>query len=181
MASHHAFSRSGRTVWWTAWLLGMLLSACGAETHVKKGDAFYAIGEYFDAAAEYKKAYSRTPVKEKSKRGQRAWKMAECYRHINYSAKAVGAYQNAIRYNYPDSMALLYLAQAQHKMGDYKKAIKTYEEFLQREPGNVLAQAGIDGCMQAALWKAKPTRYTVKKEPLLNGRWAEFSPALGGD
>ena len=73
MASHHAFSRSGRTVWWTAWLLGMLLSACGAETHVKKGDAFYAIGEYFDAAAEYKKAYSRTPVKEKPKRGQRAW------------------------------------------------------------------------------------------------------------
>ena len=181
MASHHAFSRSGRTVWWTAWLLGMLLSACGAETHVKKGDAFYAIGEYFDAAAEYKKAYSRTPVKEKPKRGQRAWKMAECYRHINYSAKAVGAYQNAIRYNYPDSMALLYLAQAQHKMGDYKKAIKTYEEFLQREPGNVLAQAGIDGCMQAALWKAKPTRYTVKKEPLLNGRRADFSPALGGD
>ena len=181
MASHHTFSRSGRTVWWTAWLLGMLLSACGAETHVKKGDAFYAIGEYFDAAAEYKKAYSRTPVKEKPKRGQRAWKMAECYRHINYSAKAVGAYQNAIRYNYPDSMALLYLAQAQHKMGDYKKAIKTYEEFLQREPGNVLAQAGIDGCMQAALWKAKPTRYTVKKEPLLNGRRADFSPALGGD
>ncbi|MGM9673839.1 MAG: OmpA family protein [Bacteroidaceae bacterium] len=181
MASHHSSFRRCPATWWAALLVGMLLSACGAETHVKKGDAFYAIGEYFDAAAEYKKAYSRTPVKEKDKRGQRAWKMAECYRHINYSAKAIGAYQNAIRYNYPDSMALLYLAQAQHRSGDYKKAVKTYEEFLLREPGNVLARNGIAGCMQAALWKEKPTRYTVKKEPLLNGRRADFSPALGGD
>ena len=88
-------------------LLAALLSACGAENNVKKGDQFYAIGEYFDAAAEYKKAYSRTAIKDKPKRAERAWKMAECYRHINYSAKAAGAYQNAIRYHYPDTMAIL--------------------------------------------------------------------------
>ena len=108
-----------------------LLCSCGAETHVKKGDAFYAIGEYFDAAAEYRKAYLRTPTKDKDKRGERAWKMAECYRHINYHAKAAGAYLNAIRYHYPDSMALLYAAQAQHSMGEYKTAIKNYDAFLQ--------------------------------------------------
>ena len=60
-------------------------------SNVKKGDAFYAIGEYFDAAGEYKKAYARTPVKDKAKRGERAWKMAECYRRINFTAKALGA------------------------------------------------------------------------------------------
>ena len=77
----------------------LLLAACGAESNVKKGDAFYAIGEYFDAAGEYKKAYARTPVKDKAKRGERAWKMAECYRRINFTAKALGAYQNALRYH----------------------------------------------------------------------------------
>ena len=71
----------------------VLLSACNAENYVKKGDAFYAIGEYFDAAAEYKKAYARTPIKDKEKRGVRAWKMAQCYRRMNFSAKAMGAYQ----------------------------------------------------------------------------------------
>ena len=50
-----------------------LLTSCGAETNMKKGDQFYAIGEYFDAAAEYKKAYSRTAIKDKQKRGERAW------------------------------------------------------------------------------------------------------------
>ena len=37
----------------TLWLAG-----CSAESNVKKGDKFYAIGEYFEAAAEYRKAYN---------------------------------------------------------------------------------------------------------------------------
>ena len=159
----------------------VLLSGCGAENNVKKGDAFYAIGEYYDAAAEYKKAYARTPSKEKQKRGERAWKMAECYRKINYSAKALGAYQNAVRYKYADNMALLYLAQMQHRQGDYKNAIKNYDAFLELEPGNRLAIDGKAGCLQAPQWKARPTLYTIKKEPLLNSRRADYSPALAGD
>lgn len=159
----------------------VLLSACNAENYVKKGDAFYAIGEYFDAAAEYKKAYARTPIKDKEKRGVRAWKMAQCYRRMNFSAKAMGAYQNAVRYKYPDSLALLYLAQAQHKLGEYKKAIASYQAFLEKEPGNLLALNGIKGCELAPQWKENPTRYTVKKEPVFNGRRFDYSPALLGD
>ena len=158
-----------------------LLSSCGADNHVKKGDQFYAIGEYFDAAAEYKKAYSRTKTTDKEKRGARAWKMAECYRKINYSAKAIGAYQNAIRYNYPDTAAWLYLARLQHKQGDYKAAIKNYNTYLEMVPRTQLAINGIQGCMQAPIWKKKPTLYSIKKEPILNSRRADFSPMLLGD
>lgn len=162
-------------------VLTALLSACGAENNVKKGDQFYAIGEYFDAAAEYKKAYSRTAIKDKPKRAERAWKLAECYRHINYTAKAAGAYQNAIRYHYSDTLAYLYLAQMQHKMGDYKNALKNYDAYLELIPGDPLASNGRLGCMQAPLWKKKPTLYTVKKEPILNGRRSDYSPMLYGD
>ena len=59
----------------TLWLAG-----CSAESNVKKGDKFYAIGEYFEAAAEYRKAYMRTKPKERAKRGERAYKAADCYR-----------------------------------------------------------------------------------------------------
>ncbi|MBP5380612.1 MAG: OmpA family protein [Bacteroidaceae bacterium] len=165
----------------TLTLFLVLLSGCGAETNIKKGDAFFAIGEYFDAAAEYKKGYSRTAVKDKVKRGERAWKMAECYRRINYTAKAIGAYQNAIRYKYTDSMAILYLAQMQHRQGDYKNATKNYEKFLEIVPNEPLAQHGIQGCTQAQFWKNRPTNYTVKKEPLFNSRRSDFSPVLYGD
>lgn len=158
-----------------------LLCRCGAESNVKKGDAFYAIGEYYDAAAEYKKAYSRTAVKDKAKRGERAWKMAECYRKINYTAKALGAFQNAVRYRYPDSMAIFYLAQMQHKQGDYKNAIKSYQQFLDSVPDNRAAKTGIQGCMQAQIWKGKPTLYSIKKQSIFNARRADFSPVLAGD
>ena len=78
--------------------LAMALASCNAESALKKGDTYYALGEYFDAAAEYKTAYGKTPMRQRDKRGERALKMADCYRRINYSAKAVGAYQNGIRY-----------------------------------------------------------------------------------
>ena len=161
--------------------LFLMLTGCGADQNIRKGDALYAIGEYFDAAAQYKKGYSRTSVKDKAKRGERAWKMAECYRRINYNAKAIGTYQNAIRYHYPDSMAVFYLAQMQHRQGDYKNALKNYQAFLDSVPGDQRAIIGMQGCMQAPIWKAKPTLYTVKKEPLFNSRRSDFSPVLYGD
>ena len=142
-------------------LLVILVSACTPDVHVKKGDQFYAIGEYFDAAAEYKKAYARTQTKDKEKRGQRAWKMSECYRRINFTAKAIGGYQNAIRYGYPDSMAYLYLGQLQQKNGDYKSAIKNYNAFLESVPNDTLALNGLKGCQVAQKWKNEFSLYSI--------------------
>ncbi len=161
--------------------LPLVLGGCGAESNVKKGDKYFAIGEYYDAAAEYKKAYSRTAIKDKPKRGERAWKMAECYRRINYSAKAMGAYQNAIRYLYPDSSAVLHLAQMQQRQGDYKNALRNYEAFLDSVPGDPMARAGALGCRLASVWKNHPTNHTVKKEPTFNSRRTDICPALQGD
>ena len=157
------------------------MTGCNAERHVKKGDFFFSIGEYFDAAAEYKKAYTLTKRTERDKRGERAWKMAECYRRIGYSAKAAGAYQNAIRYKYPDSLAILYLAQQQHKMGDYKNAEKNYQAYAELDPLSQIARNGVLGCRFAPQWKAKPTLYTIQKQPVLSSRRQDFCPALGGD
>jgi hypothetical protein len=32
----------------------LMLASCGADNYAKKAEKFYAIGEYFDAAEEYK-------------------------------------------------------------------------------------------------------------------------------
>ena len=161
--------------------MALILSACTAEVHVKKGDQFYAIGEYYDAAAEYKRAYSQTQTSEKEKRGQRAWKMAQCYRRINFTAKAIGGYQNAIRYGYPDSMAYLYLGQLYQKNGDYKSAIKAFNAFLEKVPDDTLAMNGLKGCELSQKWKEQFSLYSIKKEPILTSRRSDFCPALLGD
>ena len=162
-------------------LIALWLAGCSAESNVKKGDKFYAIGEYFEAGAEYRKAYMRTKPKDRAKRGERAYKAADCYRRINYTSRAMGSYQNAVRYNYPDSIVFFYLAEMQRKNGDYKKAAQNYELYLQYKPDDVLAQNGLQGCQLAPIWKKHSTRYSVKKEPLLNGRRSDYCPMLTGD
>ena len=162
-------------------LVTLWLASCSAESNVKKGDKFYAIGEYFEAAAEYRKAYMRTKPKERAKRGERAYKAADCYRRINYTSRAIGSYQNAARYNYPDSIVYFYLAEMQRKNGDYKKALQNYEIYLQYKPNDVLARHGLQGCTMAPIWKQKPTLYSIRKEPLLNARRSDYCPMLAGD
>ena len=328
-------SVSARLSYFSLFILSLfvpILFSCNAESALKKGDQFYALGEYYDAAAEYRTAYGKTPMKLRDKRGERAFKMADCYRRINYTAKAIGAYQNGIRYTEKamsdrkkakeakekelerkqerkqdvkasarttvraprsgakreleaeplpdlstkagrklakeqakaeklleeqakkaererekaeikaekaqakaekarakaeksksrrqrkgrshrnDSMtdssldpqdslaevsilqATLQLARLQHKNGDYKNAIKNYESYLEEArvlyplypsvctPQNdTLAMNGLIGARRAPTAKKRGSLYTVKKEPLLNSRRSDFSPALLGD
>ena len=150
---------------------------------MRKGDKFYALGEYYDAAEQYKKAYSQTKSKEKPLRGQRALKLADCYRRINYTQKAIGAYRNAVRFKQADSTAMLYLGRLQLKNGSYKEAEKTFKALQDSMPRNILVKNGLKSAQMAPKWKqeAQYSGYTVKKQDLFNSRRAEYSPMLAGD
>ena len=166
-------------------VLAVLLTGCGAEQAVKKGDKFYALGEYYDAATQYKKAYSMTPAKERQLRGQRALKLAECYRRINYTQKAIAAYNNAIRYKQEDSLTHLHLAQQLMKNGNYKDAAKEFQTALDSLPNDngykVLARTGLRSAQQAPQWKKDGSDYTVKRENMFNSRRSDYSPMLAGE
>ena len=158
------------------------LTACNNESIAfKKGEQYYAMGEYYMASIYYKRSYQAVPAKDRMKRADRAYRMGDCYRRINYTAKAVAAFQNAVRYHSPDSTALFYLAQQQLKMSRYKEAEKNFRAFLEFDPGNKLAANGIESAMTAPEWKAQPNAYTVKTARNFNSRRSDYSPALGGD
>ena len=161
-------------------LVATLLFSCSTDKAIRKGDQFYAINEYIEAAKEYKKAYRKTNPKEKSTRGVIAWKMAECYRNTNNAARAMGSYKNAIRYNYPDSLAHRHLADALLVTGNYKEAIKSYETFLAIDSEDRLAQVGLQTARQSADWKKNPTKYIVKRADELNGMRSDFCPMYVG-
>ncbi len=159
----------------------LLLSSCGAGKSLKQAEQSMARGEYFDAAKHYRKAYSAIPPKERKLRGETAFKMATCYRLINYNLRAKGAYQNAIRYNYPDSISFFYLAESQRKNGEYKPAIATYETYLAYMPDDTLAINGLLSCRMAQQWKDNPTRHKVKREAIFFSRRTDYSPMYAGD
>ena len=159
----------------------ILTTACNSEKAIRKGDRYAAVMEYHEAAREYRNAYRKIAPKDKAKRAEVAWKMAECYRKGNNPARAAGAYQNAVRYGYPDSTALLYLADAQLENGDYKASQKSYEQFLEIAPDSRIAKIGLESAKQSAEWKKNPTRYIVKKSKELNGQRSDYCPAYIGE
>lgn len=139
------------------------------------------IGEYFEAAAIYRKVYTKTPPAKRDLRGYIAFRMAECNRLINNTPRATSAYMNALRYKYPDSIVNLRLGQMYQKSGRYGEAVKYYNDYLLAEPGSVLAFNGVTGCEEGVKWKQSPTRYTVKRMDKFNSRRSEFSPMLYGE
>ena len=163
----------------------LLLAGCGADQAMKKGDKFYAVGEYYDAAAQYRKAYTQTPNKERELKGQRAMKMAECYRRILLTNKAITAYNNAVRYKQDDSLTHFYLGQLHLKNGNYKEAARQFQTAMdslpQTDPHWQLAKTGLHSAQMVPQWKKEASPYTVKRENQFNSRRAEFSPMLAGD
>jgi len=148
---------------------------------MRKGDKFFALGEYYDASQQYKKAYTATPPKDRTTRGKRALKLADCYRRINYTQRAIAAYNNAIRYKQADSLTHLHLGLQLLKNGNYKTAEKAFTEALDSLPGNKLAKAGLLSAKMAPQWKKDGSQYTVKRMNFFNSRRSDYSPMLAGE
>ena len=170
---------------WAGWgwmvVALLMLVSCGAERSFKKGEKYLALGEYYDAAAQYKKAYSNTKPKDKALRGKYAAKMAYCYDRINFNQKAIAAYRNAIRYNADSISTHLAFAQALLKDGNYREAETEYRLVLDSMPDNQLVKEGLKSAQTAKEVKAAGSQYIVKKMDIFNSRRADYSPMFCGD
>ncbi len=171
-----------------------LLTGCGAEHSMKKGEKFLAIGEYYEASNHFKQAYSRTKATEREKRGQRAAKMAYCYDRMGQTQKAIAAYRNVIRYKQDSLETHLAFARLLLKNGNYREAEREYQGVLDslnsaqninlsKDPSDIitLARNGITAARTAPTIKEQGSRYTVKKMDIFNSRRSDFSPMLYGD
>ena len=165
-----------RILFYAIIVVSLVFSSCGGAK-MSVADEQMARGEYFEASKTYRKVYNKlTKREERPTRGEAAFKMAECYRKLNMSSRASAAYQNAIRYGYPDSTASLYLGQSLQAEGKYAPAIKAYENYLVLAPNSQQAKVGVAGCNQAIELKQNKTRYVVKQSKLFNSRRADFAP-----
>ena len=172
-------------------MVSAVITGCGPEQALRKAEKHYAIGEYYDAAAQYKKAYSKTPSKEREKRGLLAVKMAECYRKTNSTNKAITAYKNVIRNRQADSLTHLRLAQQLMKSGNYKEAAKNFQiaiDSLSAKSGqwtvdryDYLAKNGLKAAQMAPQWKKEGSAYTIKRMDIFNSRRDDYSPMISGE
>ena len=159
----------------------LALCACGSDKNLKKGEKYLAIGEYYDAAAQFKQAYRKTSPKDKEKRGKIALRMAHCYERTNAAQKATAAYANAVRYRQASTEDRLAYARQLLKTGAYKQAEAEFVLVLDSMPDNLLAKNGLVSARNAQAWKKEGSRYRVKRMDVFNSRRADYSPVLAGD
>ncbi|WP_262280690.1 OmpA family protein [Hallella absiana] len=158
-----------------------LVTSCGADLNLRRGEKYLALGEYYDAANEFRQAYQKTPAKERAKRGQIARKMAMCYDKSLQSARALAAWRNAIRYQQADTVDRLAFAQTLMKNGNYREAEEQFQLVLDSLPHDKLARDGLFAARKAPDIKQLGSRYTVKRMEVFNSRRADYCPMLFGD
>lgn len=158
----------------------LALPSC-KSVKLSDADDTYARGEFFDASKQYRQIYNRlTKREERPLRGEVAYKLGLCFQRLNRPANAAAAYQNAIRYEYPDSNVYLRLGQMLQASGKYPQAIKEYNTYLEWQPDDRLARTGVRGCELAIATKnGNPSRYVVRQSKLFNSRRADFAPMYG--
>lgn len=176
----------------------MLAASCDEASIEKKGDKALALGEYYVAGEYYRRAYSKTPAKEKEHRGRRALKMARCFNHINNTTKALGGYRNAVRYGSILAADRIDYARALLKNGEYKTALAEFQLLLDSldndtttlnekhsrytpEQAAVLVKNGIISATNAPQWKQEGSAYSVKRMDFFNSRRDDYSPCLDGE
>ena len=159
----------------------LLLPSCGVKKRVKKADKRFEVGEYYTAGDMYRSVYGKiSPKKDRELKARVAFRQGESYRLTNRS-RAAFAYNNAIRYGYPDSIVYFNLAQTLRKDGEYADAAANYEIYLQHDPGNAAALAGLESTRRVGEWKADASRYQVAKPKEFNVRRSStYAPAYVG-
>ncbi len=162
-------------------LAGLALASCNGDKNLKRGEQYWAIGEYYEAAQEYAKAYAKTPPSLKDRRGMIAYKVAESNRKMNYYAKAQAGYRNAVRYKYVDTLTYFYLAEMERYNKEYKQAARDYQLYLDAHPGHRLSLVGIQSCEQAKEIKERGSAFTVKEDKNFKSTYMDYSPAFNGD
>ncbi len=162
-------------------LLAPILLSCSDDHYMKKGEKYLALGEYYDAATQYKTSYNKTPAADRAKRGLRANKLAYCYERINATQKAIAAYRNSIRYGTDSLESHLKFAQQLMKDGSYKEAEAEFQLVVDSMPGNELARNGLLSAQTALAVKGEGSRYIVKRADIFNSRRADYCPMLFGD
>ena len=158
-----------------------MLTSCGVDRNIKKGEKHLSLGEYYDAANQFKTAYQRTSPKDRRLRGELSLKMAECYERISSSQRAIAAYRNVIRYKQDNGETHKHLADNLMKEGSYSEAVKEYRIALDSIPNNQLIAQELQAASIAASVKERGSKYIVKRMDVFNSRRQDYSPMLFGD
>ncbi len=137
-----------------------------------QADQAFLKGDYFDAAALYKKAF--TKEKSKAKKAEIIFKTAECYRMTNDVKNQEVWYAKAIKASFKEPEVYVRYGDALKASGKYPEAIVQYQKFKTLSPNDKRGELGVRSCELAQKWKDKPGRAKVDNIAAINTKYSDF-------
>lgn len=150
------------------------INAMAQKNFGAEAESAFSSRQYFNAIELYKKAY--TKAKKKEEKANIIFSIGECYRLTGDSKQAEAWYEKAIKANYTDPKAKLYLADAKKAQEKYNEALIQYQSYQTDAPSDPRGENGIKSCELATKWKENPTRYKVDNQALINSKDPDFAP-----
>ncbi len=146
---------------------------------LQRADHYFKVREYTKALDLYKKIYAK--AKSRNEKAEIAYKIGLVARELDNPRLQTIWFRKAIAYKYQNPLVYLYLADAYKNMGVYDAARQYYQTYSDLVPDDPRGQLGIKSCDLAEQWIKKPSKFIVNFIPRINGRYNDFSPAVGND
>lgn len=147
------------------------LSLQAQPAPIRKADAFYEAGGYYEALNLYKE---NLVLLSKEELPNYLYRVAECYRRTGKPRQAELWYQKAILRECPEPKVFLYYAYMLLSNENYDQAKENFEAYLKLQPNDKRAQMGLQSCELAKVWKASPSGYIVKLMPVLDTKQNDY-------
>ncbi len=144
-----------------------------------KADQAFELKQYNDALNLYRKAYNRVRRKDRQAGNRIVYQTAQCYRLLNDHRRAETYFRRAVRANYPDSMAIFYLAETLMFNQKFEEALTMYTRFGEKSPGDWRVQRGIESIALIDTIQNNPKDYEVELQRVFNSREHDFTTAFG--
>lgn len=171
-----------RSIFIAAAILAATMVANPSDAQNKKVDAaltYYNSGEYTKCRDMLIKYLPK--VKDRPTKGQVAFYLGECSRHLSDSRNAMKYYRQAVQAKYSNPLATLYLADALKMRGNYEDASAQYSAYHDLAPQDPRGEQGVQDCENALKWMQKPTRHIVFPARWLNDKEADFASCFATD
>ncbi|MFW5820113.1 MAG: OmpA family protein [Bacteroidota bacterium] len=149
------------------------------KTKDSKANAAFEAGEYYEAIDLYKTAYNK--IKDRTKRSEIVFRIAECYRIMREARKAEIWYRKAINQDFQDPIIYLRYAEMLMMNEEYEEASEQFKTYKELVPDDPRAETGIRSCQVAVEWIENPLGYEIEIMRYFNSRERDFSPAFGTD
>ena len=144
-----------------------------------KASMAFNAGEYYKAIDLYKSAYNK--IKEKNKKNEIVFKIAECYRIVRELRKAELWYKKAIAGKFQDPIIYLRYGEMLLTSENYELALEQFKKYEELVPDDPRGGNGIRSCQMASEWIDKPTGYEIEEMRYFNSKEKDFSPAYGSE